>query len=104
MPAHFDAAACFITHSSVRDLAASTIAASVLAGLCEGVLLDGESGEWFEAASAKRWADTQLEMIAIPPEEHSREAAPAAASRSWPIAVGAALALLVGIALWLAFG
>ena len=102
-PAPFDAAASFTAHSSVRDLAAATIAASVLAALCEGVLLDCESGEWFEAASAKRWADTQLEMIASPPEARPREAAPPPTpSRSLPIAIGAGIVLLVAIAMWFA--
>lgn len=51
-----DTIVSLITHSNLRELLASDIAAGVLAALADGVLWDTEGGEFIAAVDAIQWA------------------------------------------------
>lgn len=98
-----NAAAFFITHSDVTDLATATIAASVLAALTDGVLFDCEGGELVEASSVRRWADTQLQAGPTTEPQAPFQAVTAPGGTPWlAVVVGTSIVLLGAIYLWLA--
>jgi hypothetical protein len=61
--AEHDFSVTFATHSDMRELATSVIAAAVLASLAGGKLSDPQAGEDIEAPHALDWARTMLDQI-----------------------------------------
>ena len=53
---HRDTRVDFVTHSDLRELAASMIAAGVLCAMSDGVLWETEAGEIVPASRALEWA------------------------------------------------
>lgn len=62
-PAEYDFSVTFATHSSMRELATSVIAAAVLCSLTGGQLSDPQAGEEVAASQALSWAREMLGQI-----------------------------------------
>jgi hypothetical protein len=64
LPEGFDFSVTLTTHSDARELAASMIAAAVLATATAGKLDDPQAGETYEGEAALEWARDQLAEMA----------------------------------------
>ncbi len=69
VPADHDFSVTFATHSSMRELATSVIAAAVLCQLSGGRLSDPQAGEDVAAEDALTWARSMLTEIAADLDE-----------------------------------
>jgi hypothetical protein len=65
LPADFDFSVTFSTHSDMRELAASTVAAAVLCALARGILYDPQGDVAVPAGDALKWAREQLKEIDV---------------------------------------
>ena len=65
LPSGLDFSVTFTTHSELRELAASTVAAAVLCMLTGGVLVDPQADVTVPAEDALRWAREQLNEIEL---------------------------------------
>jgi hypothetical protein len=65
LPSDFDFSVTFVTHSSMRELASSTVASAVLCQLSQGVLVDAEGDVAVPASDAIAWAREQLDAIEL---------------------------------------
>jgi hypothetical protein len=63
LPETFDFSVTLATHSDMRELACSVIAAAVLCSITDGVLVDPQADERVEAEDAIRWAREVLAEI-----------------------------------------
>jgi hypothetical protein len=61
----FDFSVTFTTHSDLRELACSAIAAAVLCSITNGVLVDPQADERVESDEAIAWAREMLAEIAL---------------------------------------
>jgi hypothetical protein len=64
LPAGYDFSVTFATHSDMRGLATSIVAAAVLCQITSGRLSDQQAGEDVEASRVLSWAREMLEQIA----------------------------------------
>jgi len=60
LPSDFDFSVTFSTHSSMRELASSVVAAAVLCSLSAGILVDPQADTTVTASEAIAWAREQL--------------------------------------------
>lgn len=65
LPDTFDFSVTFTTHSDLRELACSVIAAAVLGSITDGVLVDPQADERIESDEAIAWASEMLAEIAL---------------------------------------
>jgi len=65
LPPEIDFSVTFTTHSDMRELAASTVAAAVLCSLTGGILYDPQAGVKVPSSDALRWAREQLDEIEL---------------------------------------
>jgi hypothetical protein len=63
LPAEYDFSVTFATHSDMRELATSVIAAAVLCQLAGGQLSDPQAGEDVAASQALSWAREMMDQI-----------------------------------------
>ncbi len=63
LPPEYDFAVTFATHSDMRELATSVIAAAVLCQLAGGRLSDPQAGEDVTASQALSWAREMLNQV-----------------------------------------
>jgi hypothetical protein len=63
LPAEYDFSVTFATHSDMRELATSVIAAAVLCQLAGGQLSDPQAGEDVGASQALSWAREMLDQL-----------------------------------------